>query len=89
MAKPFLLEKEIKFDFDTGTWWAYFVSEDNGGDRKKFGITKMYYKFQAGIDPLNKEECKNYLLKRAQEYIKQFDDFLEMPEEKIMGRNDK
>ena len=89
MAKPFLLEEEIEFDFDTGIWWAYFVSEDNGDDRKKLGITKMHYRFQARIDPLNKRECKKYLLKRAQEYMKKYPDFSEMPNKTILGSDDK
>lgn len=88
MSKPVLIHTE--FDFDRSIWWAYFDSEGSGAsDYKKFGINNLHYKFQAKIDFKKNDECKNYLLKRAQEYKEQFDDFSEMPGEKILGVNDK
>lgn len=88
MAKPILTNTE--FDFDRGIWWVYFDSENGrAGNPKRFGINKFHYKFQAKIEFGNNEACENYLLKRAQEYIKQFDEFSKIPEEKILGVNDK
>lgn len=87
MGKPILIDAE--FDFDRQIWWAYFDSEKgNVGNYKRFGVNKLHYKFRAKLDFKKNEECEAYLLKRAQKYMKQFNDFSEMPEEKIIGPRD-
>ena len=88
MVKPILINTE--FDFDRQIWWTYFDSENgSAGNPKRFGINKFHYKFQAKIAFENNDACRQYLLKRAQKYREQFDDFSEMPEKTILGVNDK
>jgi len=88
MVKPIL--KNTEFDFSRNTWWAYFEPENgNGNPPKRFGVNDFHYKFQAKMDFGKNDDCREYLVKRAQEYAKKFNDYSEMPEEKILGSTNK
>ncbi len=85
MNRPKIIK--IELDFDKDTLWAYFDLERKGGGYKKFGINKWYYMFQAKIDFNDKDKCKDYLKKRANEYLEQLkNNYSKMKDEVILSR---
>ena len=91
MDKPKITNMEYDFgEKGTAKWWAYFNLENKVGGQKRFGVTKLHYKWQAKIDLKNKDKCKDYLKKRAYEYLEQSkNDYSKVEDEVLLCESDK